>query len=82
MAGRTREQSDLTSRWNGMGRPVATIEMPTLAIPCSCSCTWTVVRPGPGMACISRLSYRNSLCICRHEPQQPASFTLVPGRDI
>jgi len=54
MAGRTREQSDLTSRWNGMGRPVATIEMPTLAIPCSCSCTWTVVRPGPGMACISR----------------------------
>jgi hypothetical protein len=40
--------------------------MPTLLVPCHL-CTWTVVRPGPGLECVSRLKYRNALCSHRHE---------------
>lgn len=50
----------------GFGNLGASIEMPTLTIPCNCSCSWSVVQPGPGMACISRRSYPNRACIVRH----------------
>jgi len=42
------------------------IMQPTLSIPCGCVCTWTVVRPGPGMACMSRLKVLNRSCPHRH----------------
>jgi len=45
------------------------IVQPTLSIPCDCSCSWTVVRPGPGMACVSRMKARNRCCPYRHQPQ-------------
>lgn len=47
---------------SGAGQPAGVIEMPTLQIPSGCMCSWSVVRPGPGMACISRLNYASALC--------------------
>ena len=46
------------------------IEMPTFSKPADCKCSWSVVRPGVGMACISRLSWRSALCDHRHEPEE------------
>jgi hypothetical protein len=46
----------------GTGQPAGIVEMPTLKIPSGCMCTWSVVRPGPGMECISQLRYASSLC--------------------
>ena len=43
------------------------IEMPTFAKPPDCVCSWSVVRPGVGMACISRLTRRSYACPHRHE---------------
>ena len=45
------------------------IVQPTLSIPCDCSCSWSVIRPGPGMACVSRMKARNRCCPYRHQPQ-------------
>lgn len=55
---------------DGSGRPVGDVVMPTLLIPERCHdlCTWSVVRPGPGYACLSRLRYRNLLCPASHDP--------------
>ena len=44
-----------------------TIEMPTFEIPSGCTCSWSVVRPGVGKACISRLTRRSGVCPHRHE---------------
>jgi hypothetical protein len=53
----------------GSGQVVAgSIRMPTNQIPCNCTCTWVVVKPGPGMECLSDLRYRNSICVARHTP--------------
>jgi hypothetical protein len=57
----------------GTGQPSGVVEMPTLQIPSGCMCSWSVVSPGPGMACVSRLSYASSLCphVRRnHEPRE------------
>jgi hypothetical protein len=51
---------------HGAGFPTVRIETPTNRIPVSCMCTWTVVRPGAGMACRSVLRYINTLCPYRH----------------
>jgi hypothetical protein len=51
----------------GQGRPQGDpIRMPTLRVPTNCSCTWTVVKTGPGMQAVSELRYRNSLCSAKH----------------
>lgn len=55
---------------SGTGQPAGVIEMPTLLIPCSL-CSWAVVRPGPGMECVSRLSYASSLCPHLRRNHQP-----------
>jgi len=60
------------------GRPTSTaaspspvmapdIIVPTLAIPGDCVCTWSVIRPGPGLLCLSQLRYVNALCPVRHQ---------------
>jgi len=59
----------------GMGQPAGHIDLPTFGIPADCICTWGVIRPGPGWACISRLRYRNSLCSHKHIPSQGAGRT-------
>jgi len=46
----------------GSGQPAGHVEMPTFGIPQDCQCTWSVVRPGPGWECVSRLTYRSALC--------------------
>ena len=53
------------------------IEMPTLLIENDCICAWMVVRPGPGLQCISRLKYKNNACPHRHRPLAavPATFS-------
>ena len=51
---------------SGTGRPSSVIEMPTVQIPADCLCSWSVVRPGPGLDCVSRLAYVNAMCPCRH----------------
>jgi len=43
------------------------IIVPTLAIPGDCVCTWSVIRPGPGLLCLSQLRYVNALCPVRHQ---------------
>jgi hypothetical protein len=48
--------------------PAGSIRQPTHTIPAHCMCTWAVVRPGPGMECLSDLRYANSLCPVRHRP--------------
>jgi hypothetical protein len=48
--------------------PEVEVLAPTLTIPAACLCTWAVVRPGPGLACISRLKAVSRLCGCKHEP--------------
>jgi len=55
----------------GNCKPVATIEMPTFTIPSDYSCSWTVVRAGAGMACVSRLSHVNALCPAQRQHQPP-----------
>lgn len=47
------------------------VRMPALAVPCACLCTWVVETAGPGMACVSRLKYRNALCTARHPRSVP-----------
>ena len=49
-----------------LGDP-SVIEMPTFTIPSGCTCSWSVVRPGVGMACISRLTRKSGACLHRHE---------------
>ena len=56
--GATRDDRD------GAGLPPGIVQMPTHAIPSGCMCTWAVVAPAPGMACISRLTYTSALCPC------------------
>ena len=70
--------SPLAKTWQGTGLTAGHIEMPTLKIPCACMCSWSVVRPGPGMACVSRLTRRNNCCPYRHEAQS-APLSLVTG---
>jgi hypothetical protein len=55
------------------------VEMPTLTIPCACTCNWVVVQPGPGMACISKLKQANNGCPCRHKAAAPAIEVSVRG---
>jgi hypothetical protein len=57
----------------GAGRPAGEIVMPTFARPVDCKCSWSVVRPGPGWECLSRLSYRSAMCSHKHVPQQEVS---------
>ena len=52
--------------FQGMG--ATHVDMPTFDIPVDCMCTWSVIRPGVGRACISRLKYANALCQHRHVP--------------
>jgi hypothetical protein len=40
------------------------VEMPTNRIPCSCSCSWSVIREGAGDDCLSRLTFPNRSCPC------------------
>jgi hypothetical protein len=62
----------------GIGRVTALVEQPTHTIPPDCMCTWTVSRPGPGKACVSRLTYANSLCVYRHAAMaQRAALAVV-----
>lgn len=61
------ERGPVDSRM-GSGQPRQQVEMPTLLRPGDCMCTWTVVTPGPGLASISRLKYRNAQCRHRHQP--------------
>jgi hypothetical protein len=42
------------------------ITSPTVAIDPRCMCSWTVIRPGPGRACLSAIKYVNALCCVRH----------------
>ena len=49
--------------------PVA-VEKPTIRIECDCKCSWSVIRPGVGIACISRLTRRSGICPHRHEPER------------
>ena len=46
----------------GAGRLAGHVDSPTFAIPHGCLCTWSVVRPGVGWNCVSRLRYANALC--------------------
>lgn len=41
-------------------------DTPTLRLG-GCTCTWVVIQPGPGLACVSRLKYRHAACPVRHE---------------
>jgi hypothetical protein len=52
--------------------------MPTLKIPSGCLCSWSVVSPGPGMACMSRLTYASALC--RYLRQHFAAEKTAAGR--
>jgi hypothetical protein len=53
----------------GAGQVVGgTVRQPTHTIPADCMCSWSVVRPGPGMECLSDLRYRNTLCRHPHKP--------------
>jgi hypothetical protein len=56
--------------------PAGSIRQPTHSIPPNCTCSWVVVRPGPGMECLSDLRYRNSLCLVRHTPSPATTGTL------
>jgi hypothetical protein len=62
---------------SGAGQPAGVIEMPTLQIPVGCLCSWSVVRPGPGMACISRLTYASSLCSHLRRNHAPAKAARI-----
>jgi hypothetical protein len=53
------------------------LRMPTVLIPCDCSCTWIVVRAGPGTAAISEAKYVNSLCA--HARDHRAAVKPVPA---
>jgi len=61
----------------GRGQPSGHIDRATFSIPADCICSWSVIRAGVGWACISRLTYVNSLCRHRHVPAAPA--VAVPG---
>jgi hypothetical protein len=55
----------------GFGHLGGAIEMPTLEIDGRCICSWSVVTPGVGLACISRMSYPNRACFVRHAAAAP-----------
>ena len=74
MAGR--KLADMATRWSGGGRPAESIRAVTLTNRCYL-CTWIVVEPGPGLACISELRYINNCCSVRHAPEQDAPLALV-----
>ena len=80
MGGRTRVQPGsatyLTPGFSGAGVPGEHIDMITIDIPCSC--TWGVIRTGPGRQCVSRLRYLSAGCWHKHAPQPPA-LALVPA---
>lgn len=54
----------------GRGVPVDAVEQATHSIPPGCTCSWTVITPGPGMQCISRQSYGNALCPERRDHEK------------
>lgn len=58
--------------------PVSVVEQPTNLIPVDCMCTWSVVTPGPGLACISRLTYPNALCSRSRDHEKRRTTTQVP----
>ena len=53
------------------------VRKPTVTIECDCMCTWSVIHPGPGLACISELKYANSLC--RHLRKHQAAAAPPPA---
>jgi hypothetical protein len=55
----------------GNCKPAGTVEMPTFSIPPDCACSWTVVRAGVGMACVSRLTHISALCPAQRQHQPP-----------
>jgi hypothetical protein len=57
------------------------VRRPTNAIWCDCMCFWSVIRPGPGMECVSELRYRNSLCPRARQHDEDAA-SAVPMPDI
>jgi hypothetical protein len=69
----------------GSGQMLAgSVRQSTLSIPCDCACTWSVVRPGPGMECVSELKYTSSLCrhLRKHQAaaaQPPAAIPWLQG---
>jgi hypothetical protein len=63
----------------GAGGLYQSVEMPTLLIPCACLCSWTVVRPGIGLACISQLKWANNICPVRHQSAAPAGIRRIGG---
>jgi hypothetical protein len=56
---------------SGAGRPAGETIARTLDLPADCKCSWSVSKPGPGFACLSRLRYASSLCRYRHTPEHP-----------
>ena len=61
------------------GMAAGDIIMPTADIPCSCSCVWIVVQAGQGKDCLSRLKYRNAICVHRHKPADGLQAQPVRG---
>lgn len=43
------------------------LTQPTITIRADCTCTWVVVKAGPGLECVSAMKQRNALCPVRHE---------------
>lgn len=60
----------------GAGALFQAIEMPTLLVPVGCECSWTVIRPGPGLASVSQLKYRHAGCRQRHDLPRPGGGRL------
>ena len=56
-----------------MGVPSGHVEMPTFTIPEDCKCSWSVITPGPGLECVSRLRFRSAMCRHKHVPPQEVS---------
>ena len=66
----------------GCGQMIyGSVRMPTIRIPADCMCTWVVVRPGPGIGCLSDLRYANALCPHRRQHETDAA-AAVPMPDI
>lgn len=58
-------RTPVKSRPPDMGRPVLAIVAPTFGRDHRCTCSWAVLKAGPGLACLSRLLYAHSLCPVR-----------------
>lgn len=48
-------RTPVKSRPPDLGRPVLAIVAPTFARDHRCTCSWAVLKAGPGLACLSRL---------------------------